>query len=183
MVDLDYDTGKIAGENVQTVQRQMRELEGIFQDAEAFAAKDPNEIVYEVQYVLPVPDGTEGGLFWGNTTVYPGKVGNEFYMTKGHFHAVRNRGEYYATILGEGALLLMKEGGAIRWEPMRPGSLHYIPGNTAHRAANVGSNPLTFLACWPADAGHDYETIRRSGFSGRMLDLNSKPTLVQRGCQ
>jgi Glucose-6-phosphate isomerase (GPI) len=55
---------------------------------------------------------TEGGLFWGNTTLYPGSLGDEYFMTKGHFHRTRNRGEFYVTRKGEGALLLMEEGGA-----------------------------------------------------------------------
>lgn len=180
MMAVDYSTGKISGMNVHTAHKRMSDLEGIYQDAAAFKAKNPDEIVYDIQYFLPVAKGTEGGLFWGNTTVYPGKVGSEFYMTKGHFHAIRNRGEYYSTVLGEGALLLMNEKGETRWEPMSPGSLHYIPGNTAHRVANIGESPLTFLACWPADAGHDYGTILREGFSGCMFDLNGKPTLVER---
>jgi len=102
-------------------------------------------------------------------------------MTKGHFHKLRNRAEYYATFRGEGALLLMEEGGATRYERMSPGSTHYIPGHSAHRVANTGSTPLVFAACWPSDAGYDYETIEREGFSARMLERNGEPVLVPRG--
>ena len=50
---------------------------------------------------------------------------------------------------------------------MKPGSVHYIPGNVAHRVANTGNEPLIFLASWPSDAGHDYARIRETGFSKR----------------
>jgi glucose-6-phosphate isomerase len=56
--------------------------------------------------------------------------------------------------------------------------VHYVPAHAAHRVANTGETVLSFLACWPADAGHDYETILARGFSARMLDVNGIPTLV-----
>src|SRR6185437_15999218 len=38
----------------------------------------------------------------GTTFIEPGCVGDEYFMTKGHFHAKRNRGEYYVTAAGSG---------------------------------------------------------------------------------
>jgi len=35
---------------------------------------------YRVQVLVPVPDGTEGGLFWGNTVVESGRVGSEYFI-------------------------------------------------------------------------------------------------------
>lgn len=54
-------------------------------------------------------------------------VGNEYFMTKGHFHEQRHRGEYYLTVIGCGALILMDESRRTTFEPMRPSSLHSIP--------------------------------------------------------
>src|SRR5581483_1451431 len=142
------------------------------------AGMDPEAVVYRVEYWLPVTEGTTGGLFWGTTVVEPGRVGDEFFMTHGHFHAMRNRAEFYATVRGEGALILMDEDGRTWFEPMQPGSLHYIPGATAHRVANTGSAPLAFAGCWPSDAGHDYAAIRETGFGARLLDIDGQPILV-----
>jgi len=36
-----------------------------------------------------------GELLFGVSIVHPGKVGNEFYMTKGHFHTVLETAEIY----------------------------------------------------------------------------------------
>lgn len=62
-------------------------------------------------------------------------------------------------------------------ERMFPGSLHYIPGKVAHRVANIGYQKLVFSACWPSDAGHDYDTIAKDGFALRLLDINGVSTL------
>lgn len=179
-VSMDWATGMLAGSSVQTTRKTLGEVRALFHDQEA-ARQLPTELeLYRVQFYAPVTAGTEGGLFWGNTILQPGKVGDEYFMTKGHFHHIRNRAEYYAAFHGDGALLLMEESGTTRYEKMSPGSIHYIPGNTAHRVANIGSTPLVFAACLPSDAGYDYETIEREGFSARMLERNGKPVLVHR---
>lgn len=175
---VNWSTGEIAGPEIGESAKTLGELAGVFKDERAWAASDAGAVVYRVQFWRPVADATEGGLFWGNSTVFPGKVGDEYYMTKGHFHAIGNRGEYYATVRGEGMLLLMDRDRKTTAQPMRPGSLHYIPGETAHRVVNVGSEPLTFLACWPSDAGYDYGTIQKEGFSARVIEQGGKPVVV-----
>jgi glucose-6-phosphate isomerase len=174
----DFQTGKIAGQSVKEIKRTLADLTGVFRDEEAYKRLDPATVVYKVQLYQPIEEGVEGGLFWGSTVLEPGMVGDEFFLTKGHFHAVINRGEYYVTVAGIGALVLMTEEREIRLENMVPGSVHYIPGRTAHRVANTGDSQLTFLACWPSDAGHDYSTIERDGFSGRVVKVDGHPRLV-----
>ena len=99
-------------------------------------------------------------------------------MTHGHFHARADRTEFYSTIEGTGALILMNDQRKTWVEEMSPGSLHHIPPRTAHRVANTGTTPLRFVACWPSDAGYDYDAIRTRGFSARLLSVNGSPTLV-----
>ena len=43
-----------------------------------------NILAYEVSSFLPEQEGTPGGLYFGITYLHPGKVGNEYFMTKGH---------------------------------------------------------------------------------------------------
>jgi glucose-6-phosphate isomerase len=82
---------------------------------------------------------------------------------------------------GEGMLILMNEDRTQTWaERMEPGSVHYINGYTAHRTANTGSGILSFGACWPSDAGHDYDTISEHGFSKILVDRGGVPSLVDR---
>jgi glucose-6-phosphate isomerase, archaeal len=64
---------------------------------------------------------------------------------------------------------------------MSPGSLHFIPPNVAHRVANSGKESLRLVACWPSDAGHDYDAIRRFGFGARLLSINGSASLLGSG--
>ena len=154
-VFFDAQNGKLHGEGIIRSEKKMKELAGVFADEKAYKAFNMEEIVYEVEMHSPAGN-TEGGLNFGISTIYPGKVGEEFFMTKGHFHEVRNRAEYYWGIVGTGLLLLVDEDGTSITEEVSPGSLHYIAGNTAHRLINTGESKLVVGACWPADAGHDY---------------------------
>ncbi len=174
----DWISGALSGPSARVSEKKLFEIQSLFRDQEQAATMNPNTVVYRVEYWLPVPEGTSGGLFWGTTFLAPGKVGDEFFMTHGHFHAIRDRAEYYATLRGDGALLLMDEAGKTWLETMEPGSVHYIPGATAHRVANTGDNELAFAACWPSDAGHDYDFIRRHGFGARLRSIEGRPTLV-----
>jgi glucose-6-phosphate isomerase, archaeal len=177
-ISIDWSSAYFTGRRLETSRRTLGELGSFFHDQVALKQMPSSTLLYEVQVYQPIPEGVEGGLFCGNTTLYPGSVGDEYFMTKGHFHHIRNRGEFYVTRKGEGALLLMEEGGATVAEPMSTGSVHYIPGHHAHRVANTGTEPLVFIACWMSDAGYDYETIERNGFSARLLKRNGVPTLV-----
>ena len=176
--ELIIKNDQLTGNNLDRITRKLKDLGDIFSDEKAYTIMDGETVVYDVVSSFPVAQDTEGGLFYGITYLHPGKVGDEYFMTKGHFHAIRNRGEYYCTIEGEGMLLLMDESGNTRAEKMIPGSIHYIPGNTAHRTANVGDKILSFSAFWPSDAGHDYATISESGFSKVLIDNNGRPELV-----
>jgi glucose-6-phosphate isomerase len=178
-ITMDFATGALSGAGVEEVSRTIADLAGVFGDEAARLALAPATLVYRVQSYLPVGEGTEGGLYWGTTFLQPGLVSDEYFMTTGHFHAKRDRGEYYVTSSGEGALILMDEERRTRFEPMRPGSVHYVPPRTAHRVANTGTGVFSFFACWPSDAGHDYGSILREGFSARLLCVNGQPALVE----
>jgi len=172
-----FSSGHLNGEDVVYESKRLSELAGLFADRAAAEEMDGNLPVYEVYSWVPVPQGTEGGLFFGLTNLHPGLVGSEYFMTKGHFHAIENRGEYYWCIQGEGILLLMDKQRETRAERMFPGTLHYIPGYTAHRVVNTGSRTLRFGACWPSDAGYNYDPIAADGFSVRVRKVGKVPVL------
>jgi glucose-6-phosphate isomerase len=175
---IDYASGRLTGDAVQRSVKTLGAMSCAFGDQGALTSCDPNTVLYRVEYWLPVQEGQDGGLFIGTTVIEPGRVGDEYFMTHGHFHAKRDRAEFYVTLSGTGGLILMDEQRATRWEAMSPGSVHYIHGRVAHRVANTGGEPLAFLGCWPSDAGHDYDTIRTSDFSARLRDVNGRPELV-----
>lgn len=159
--------------------RTLGDLKGVFRDEKARSAFPDSTVAYRVQSFSPVQEGTAGGLLLGNTFLEPGMVGDEYFMTRGHFHARRDRTEIYIGVAGEGALILMDESRRTWCERMHPGSVHFISGDLAHRVANVGSETLSFLACWPTDAGHDYETIAKNGFGARLREVSGAPQLIE----
>ena len=176
---LDLTSGYLQGAGVSQSKRVLGDLADVFGDEAARAQMDQQQVVYEVQSHMAVPEGTPGGLFFGTSNVMPGLVGDEYFMTKGHYHQRRECAEYYWCIQGEGALILMDESGRCWMERLTPGSLHYIPGRVAHRLANTGEVPLRVGACWPSDAGHDYGTIAQEGFAARLRKVDGVPTLVK----
>lgn len=174
----DWANGSIRGPGVVTLERRLADLAGVFADVKAYNALPPDRLVYRTACVFPVEDGTEGGLFWGTTFIEPGSVDAEYFMTKGHLHAKADRMEAYFTFAGSGLLLLMDLDRNCWGEEMTPGSTHLIPAFTAHRAVNTGDCELSFGACWPSDAGHDYTSIAKAGFSARVLCVDGVPRLV-----
>lgn len=169
----------LLGDEVTKSSRKLSDMKGAFQDVNSYESMDMNTLLYDVSSYIPArSEGLEGALNFGITRIYPGKVGQEYFMTKGHFHAKDNRAEYYWGIEGEGVLILMDRKRNAWGEKMFPGSLHYIPGGVAHRVANSGNKVLSFGACWPSDAGHDYEEIARNGFSVRLMDVDGTPQLI-----
>jgi hypothetical protein len=115
----NFSSGELVGERIQHLARTIKDMKGIFRDEKARQSLSQDAVVYRIQAVYPAHEGEEGGLFWGTTFIEPGMVGDEYFMTKGHFHANRGRGEYYMTVTGRGALILMDES--------RRTTLEYVP--------------------------------------------------------
>lgn len=134
---LFFTGNRLLGERVENVSRTLGDLRGIFADVDAFSRMPQNMPAYEVSSFLPEQEGTPGGLYFGITYLHPGKVGNEYFMTKGHFHANIDRAEFYWGLEGEGMLILMDQLRRVWTERIFPGSLHYIPGGVAHRIISV----------------------------------------------
>jgi glucose-6-phosphate isomerase len=175
---VNWADGALQAPGVQRSEKKLGQLTGIFRDQKAWQQLDPETIVYRVWWWEPVAPGTEGGLFWGLTEIEPGKVGNEYFMTRGHWHVIRNRAEFYGTVAGCGKLVLMDRAGRTWSEDMTTGSLHYVTGEIAHRIVNTGNIPIRVIACWPSDAGHDYDIAEGRGFSQRVIEERGAPMLV-----
>lgn len=176
---LDLGAGAIEG--VPGAARRLSDLAGCFADARAYAAAcatgDP--VIYCVASVEP-GDG-DGDLHYGLGVLQPGRVGAEYYMTKGHLHAWRPAAEIYIGLRGEGAMLLEDErSGASTLAPLRPQSIVYVPGGTAHRTINTGDTPLVYLGVYPARAGHDYGAIAERNFRHVVVEVDGRPALIER---
>ncbi|GII81821.1 glucose-6-phosphate isomerase [Sphaerisporangium rufum] len=167
---LDLGTGDIAPEN-RLVRRRLSDMRGAYAED-----CDGAQVVYEV-FNIDVPE-TNSELQTCTTRLYNGKVGDEYFMTKGHFHEVRDRSEVYLTTSGYGRLVMATEDGRYAIEEMRPGSMNYIPGGWSHRSVNVADEPLVFFAAYIGDSGHDYGSIEERGFPVLVVEGPSGPEVV-----
>jgi len=125
-------------------------------------------VVYEVEVVEP-KEQAPNILAYGVTRVFPGRVGNECYMTKGHFHADPTCTEIYLALAGRGGLLQMTRDGRSFFQEMRAGDAVYVRGDMAHRLVNTGDDAFVTWAVYPVGAGHDYSTIAERGFSSLVV--------------
>jgi glucose-6-phosphate isomerase, archaeal len=160
-VSIDPKTGAVSPSTGRYAKR-LNEIRGIYRDQAAVdevLAASGDVVAYEVvEYIQPGADIT-----FGTTTMYPGRIGEEYFMTRGHFHQRRDRGEVYYTQSGEGLLLLESRDGETQTVDMKPGTCAFIPPDWAHRSVNTGSEPLVFVWVCNGDAGHDYGEILKRG--------------------
>jgi glucose-6-phosphate isomerase len=174
---VDLQTGTIPN-SLRVQSRRLQDLKGLFADQAAESAlMVTNPLLYEVYEGTDVPP-VVGQLAYSTTVIYPGMVGDEYYMTKGHYHALGDRTEIYYGLLGEGYLLLQTPEGQISAQRMTPGTVAYIPPHWGHRTMNTGSTNFAFFSIYPADAGYDYKTIAENGFASIFVARNGKPELV-----
>ena len=178
-VQFDPDALSIPG--APMVERRLSDMQGYFADEAAYQAAlaqgDP--VLYRVYAVEA--GGGEGALQYGFGVLMPGRIGDEYYLTKGHFHAWRAAAEIYIGLRGQGAMLLEAEGsGETQLIPLRPNSVVYVPGHTAHRTINTGDEPLRYIGVYPAQAGHEYGVIAERNFRKVVVAVNGRPTLTDR---
>lgn len=160
------------------IRRTLSSMKGQYLDQQAYqqmlAKEDP--LLYEV-YELKRPE-VVGELLMGISHIYPGKVGEEFFMTKGHFHTVLDTAEMYYTLKGEGIMVMETPEGDCQVEDLRPGQVLYVPPRWAHRSVNTGREVLAFFFAYPANAGHDYGTIEKQGFRKLVVERNGQVQII-----
>jgi glucose-6-phosphate isomerase len=157
--------------------RQVSDMKGYYADEAALdqlvATGDP--VHYEV-FEVPVP-AEDGHLMYCVSTLQPGRVGSEFFMTKGHYHTRIETGEIYLGMRGEGYLIMKTPDGTFDARPIRRGQMVYVPPYWAHRSVNTGSEPLVSFCVYPADAGHNYGDIATDGFPKRVFWEQNRVTM------
>ena len=158
--------------------RRLSAMVGQYQDAQAFTAmlsQDP--VLYEV-YEVKRPE-SEGELMNGISIVHPGKVGEEYFMTNGHFHTVLDTAEVYYCLKGEGVMVMETPEGEWSIEELHPGCVLYVPPRWAHRSVNTGQ--LVYLVTffiYPGNAGHDYGTIEQQGFRKLVVERDGRVQVI-----
>lgn len=151
--------------------------------------KDPNSSGPDPVYWV-FSDSSEGK--WANVTVIaPGRIGDEYPKTFGHYHGT-DIDEIYHLIEGEGVLLLQKkfldEGGnwikdkvsEVVLIKAKPGDEILITPEWGHSWSNIGDGPLISFDDWRA--GHsptDYTDIESlKGLSYYLVEENGEVKIV-----
>jgi glucose-6-phosphate isomerase len=158
---------------------RLSDLKDFFSDQEAvnkILSKSKNPIIYEY-YENSQPE-VEGHLNFGVTIINPGKIGKEYYLTRGHYHANENSSEVYIGLNGEGMIIMQKKDGQFSYLSMKKGVIVYVPPFWAHRTINVGKRKFSFLYIYPSNAGHDYEIIKQKGFAKIIIEENGKTKII-----
>ncbi len=175
---VDFDTISGYSKAASPTTRRLSQMKDMYCDVEAaekiLETEDP--LIYEF-YELGCPE-REGDLLFGTTRLYPGKVGNEYFMTKGHFHTRLATAEVYYTLDGEGYMVMENPDGDTIEMPLRKGEAVYVPRCYAHRSVNTGNKPLVLFFTFAADAGHDYGTIETKGYHKLVVEKDGKPTII-----
>lgn len=176
LIDFDPETGR--SQTAETTSRRLSQMKNMFLDTEAaekiLEKEDP--LIYEF-YELGCPE-RPGELAFGTTILYPGKIGNEYYMTKGHFHVILETAEVYYTLKGNGYMVMENPEGDTIEMPLSAGQCVYVPRRYAHRTVNTGTEPLVLFFTFAADAGHDYGTIETKGYHHLVVEQDGKPAII-----
>lgn len=160
-------------------ERTLSAMEGQYANQQAYKdmLAEDDVVLYEILEVKR-PE-TAGELMHGLSIVHPGRVGDEYFMTKGHFHTVLETGEVYYCLKGEGMLVMETPEGDWSVEELRAGRVVYVPPRWAHRSVNTGrQEDLVTFFIYPGNAGHDYGTIEQQGFRKLVVDRDGRPTVV-----
>ncbi|GHU63333.1 glucose-6-phosphate isomerase [Clostridia bacterium] len=162
----------------ESSKRYLSKVASMFYDTEAAAKmiEADDELVYEF-YELGAPENA-GDLAIGSSILYPGKVGDEYFMTKGHFHTILETAETYYCLQGRGGMILENPEGDYSFHELTPGVAIYVPQRYAHRSINTGSETLVTFFAFRGDAGHDYGTIETKGYRKLVVDRGGVPTLI-----
>jgi glucose-6-phosphate isomerase, archaeal len=175
----NFDLASGLSAAAEPLRRPLSAVRGLYSDTAAYdallAAGDP--LTYEF-FDMGVPS-TSGDVAYGTSITYPGRVGDEYFMTKGHFHAVLDTAEIYYCLSGEGFLLMENPEGDWQAAAFAPGQAVYVPRRYAHRSINTSATePLVTFFAFPGHAGHDYGTIETRGFRKLCVERDRRPAFI-----
>jgi len=154
---------------------ELKEYFSNTEEVEKILLRGEDPLIYEYYEYIYSED--TGNLNLGLTIIYPGKIGNEYYMTKGHFHE-KDAAEFYFCMKGKGMLLMQNKDGEVSVVELEPGSLGYVPPGWGHRTINTGRNRFVFFFAYPSDAGHNYMIVKEKGFIKIVTEKDKAPKVV-----
>lgn len=139
------------------VVRKLKDMPSFFSDKKAVQKLlEKNPLIYVVYEKI------ECDVSYSLTVMEPGRIGEEFYMTKGHCHQVPSPELIHVTE-GKGVLVVQDKGDAKKIN-LKKGIIYIIPKDCIHRVANIRKERLSFICVYTTKAGHDYSLVEKEGF-------------------
>lgn len=143
--------------------RTRPELKEVLMDPKSPGVKEPYFVIR----------GDEGQNI---TILSPGKNGNEFNKTYGHFHNYQGI-EIYRVVYGQGVLIMQRndDGGEakeVKVVGLRPGVTVEVPVGYGHALVNIGKTYLVVIDDAPSTSGaHDFDLVKeKHGFAYYIVD-------------
>jgi glucose-6-phosphate isomerase, archaeal len=176
-IDIDLVEGTMRHPD-RVLRRKASDMRGYYQNEAALQQliDQGDPIHYEV-FEKEIPE-EYGHLRLCISKLYPGRVGNEYFMTKGHYHIVSGTAEVYLCLRGRGCMLMKTSAGDCRTEPLRRHRMVYVPPHWAHRSINTSDEPLISFCVYPGEAGHNYGDIATEGFPRRIFVQDSQEVMA-----
>jgi len=152
MKDIEKKAQNLKKNHDEKIIRKLSDMKDKFKDKEqvkkVLYKKDP--IIYRV-YRKEIDEKRNLSL----TLMKPGKIGEEFFMTKGHRHDKPDK-EIYVLVKGQGKLILQNKQGKTKTISLKKGEEIKIPGDSAHRLVNIGDKTLEVLTIDNKETGRKY---------------------------
>ncbi|MDA8200578.1 MAG: hypothetical protein M0Z54_14340 [Thermaerobacter sp.] len=126
-------------------------------------ADGDDPVIYEV-YTWPTQGSGPTDLDVSLTVLMAGRLGDEPFHTKGHFHLDPDGPEYVSVVSGDGILERATRSGLVESVALRRGVQTLVPAGWAHRVLNPGPTPLAFVSIASRHVGHDYAGVGRVGW-------------------
>ena len=137
--------------------RKLSDMKDMFLNANGV---QDDTLIYSYDNIIP--SDTCEDLLHGITTLYPGNINGEYFMTKGHKH-INNRAEVYYGLEGTCKVLCESENDTYV-TTLTKGEVVYVKPGYAHRVINTSEEICKFFCVCTGDAGHDYNVTFKTRF-------------------
>lgn len=156
--------------------RRLRDVKDYYHDRKAYETMDPDAVVYRCYTSAKNPE-----LMYLVTEISPGKVGDEYFKTKGHFHARPEAPGIYTCFSGLGVAVLQHkdENRPVMIAPFERGTILFIPPYYGHRVVNIGDDKVIYLCIAAADSGWSYDLFAEKDFRYLIVEKDNKATFVE----
>jgi len=177
LLNFDRETGLLKPYKTQNLAR-LSDLKEFYYDKEIvqeMLSRGDDPLIYEAYWFTQRPSAEFFNV--GSTIIHPGKVGDEYFHTKGHFHVKEMTSEVYITLKGRGIFMMQTREGRVKYLDLEPNTAVYVYPWWAHRVVNTGKEKLVTLFICPADAGADH--CRGSqAFRKLVVEKDEKPKII-----